>query len=199
MNRCLKCFAVALAAVAGFSISTRAASSTNLFGFSGKEVFPIDQQINNLRVADLDGDGLNDIIVANNLRSKINLLYNLTGKTNRSDTVPAKKLELNDLPPDSRFRIDSLPTEERIAALAVADVNSDGRLDLIYFGDGWRMNHQPCDVVAYVPRMVGKLQCACALVGNLKGLEVGLKRCLRVDHEALAAGQLDDEVRPQVA
>ena len=135
MNRCLKCLAVALAAAAGFSVSARAASGTNLFGFSGKEIFPVDQQISNLRVADLDGDGLNDLLVVNNLRSKISLLYNLTGKTNRVDTAPAQKPELNDLPPGSRFHIDSIPTEERIAALVVADVNSDGRPDLIYFGD----------------------------------------------------------------
>ena len=52
------------------------------FGFTGPEIFPIDNQISQLHVADLDGDGLNDIIVVNNARSKINLLYNQTGKTN---------------------------------------------------------------------------------------------------------------------
>ena len=30
----------------------------------------------------MDGDGLNDLIVVNNARSKINILYNRTGKTN---------------------------------------------------------------------------------------------------------------------
>ncbi len=135
MNRRLKSLAVALAASALFFHSAGAASVTNLFGFTGKEIFPVDQQISNLHVADLDGDGLNDLIVVNNLRSKINLLYNLTGKTNSPSTTPEQKPELNDLPPGARFRIDSLPTEERIAALAVADVNSDGRPDLIYFGD----------------------------------------------------------------
>ena len=135
MNRYLKCFVGALAAVTGFSFSVRAATVTNQFGFSGKEVFPVDQMISNLHVADLDGDGLNDLIVVNNLRSKINLLYNLTGKTNRADTTSVEKPEINDLPPGSRFRIDSVPTEERIAALVVADVNGDGRPDLIYFGD----------------------------------------------------------------
>ena len=135
MNRLAKiCFA-GLAVAASLSLSASAASVTNLFGFSGKEIFPIDQQISNLHAADLDGDGLNDLIVANNLRSKINLLYNLTGKTNRTEIAPAKKLELNDLPPDARFRIDSVPTEERIAAMAVTDINGDGRPDLIYFGD----------------------------------------------------------------
>ena len=52
---------------------------------AARRFIPIDQQIGLLHVADLDGDGLNDIVVANNLRSKINLLYNMTGKTNRAD------------------------------------------------------------------------------------------------------------------
>jgi FG-GAP-like repeat len=134
MNRRSRIFAAALA-VAAVSLPGFAATVTNLFGFTGKEIYPVDPQIALLHAADLDGDGLNDLVVVNNLHSKINLLYNLTGKTNRADAVPARKLELNELPPDSRFRIDSVPTEERIAALAVTDVNGDGRPDLVYFGD----------------------------------------------------------------
>ncbi len=126
-----------LAAAAGLLAGSAAAAPvTNTFGFNGHEIFPIDQQIGLLHVADLDGDGLNDIIVANDLRSKINLLYNQTGKTNRSDTTTAAKLELNELPPDSRFRIDSIPVDERLASLSVVDLNGDGRPDLVYFGDG---------------------------------------------------------------
>jgi hypothetical protein len=52
------------------------ASSTTNFGFLPPEQFPIDNMISQLRFADLDGDGLNDLIVVNNSRSKINLLYN---------------------------------------------------------------------------------------------------------------------------
>src|SRR2546426_516987 len=46
------------------------------FGFTGPETFPIDPFISELRAADLDGDGLTDLIIANNSRSKITLLYN---------------------------------------------------------------------------------------------------------------------------
>jgi hypothetical protein len=112
-----------------------AGSVTNAFDFSGHESYPIDDGISLLHVADLDGDGLNDIIVANNLRSKINLLYNQTGKTNRIDGAQ-RKLEINELPPDARFRIDSIPTDERIGAMVVADLNGDGKPDIAIYGDG---------------------------------------------------------------
>ena len=125
----------ALPAAGIFSHVSPAAAAANPFGFNGPEVFPIEQQISLLHVADLDGDGLNDIVVVNNLHSKISLLYNRTGKTNVTEVTATGKPELNELRPDSRFHIDSLPTDEHIAGLAVTDINGDGRPDLIYFGD----------------------------------------------------------------
>jgi hypothetical protein len=119
----------------GFNFAVHGETATNTYSFSGREIYPIDQEISQLHVADLDGDGLNDIIVANNLRAKINVLYNLTGKTNRADEQPARKLEINELPPDARFRIDSIPCDERISAMAVVDLNGDGRPDIVYYGD----------------------------------------------------------------
>jgi hypothetical protein len=120
------------------SFSLRAATNTdtNAFGFTGPEIFPIDPQIESLHVADIDGDGLNDIIIANNSRSKINILYNQTGKTNLSTKAkPVGGTEINELPPDARFRIESIASEKRISALVVADLNGDGRPDIAYYGE----------------------------------------------------------------
>jgi hypothetical protein len=126
---------VALAAlIFGFAVAAPGETATNNYNFAGPEIYPIDVQIGLLRAADLNGDGLNDLIVVNNLRTKINLLYNQTGKTN-PPVKPERKLGINDLPPDARFRIDSVPTDERMAALAVADLNGDGRADLVFYGD----------------------------------------------------------------
>jgi hypothetical protein len=135
----LKCSrrAVLTAAIIGFVSAGRAETTTNTFGFTGREIFPIDEGIGLLHAADLDGDGLNDLIVANNLRSKINILYNRTGKTNLvDDAKPPRKLELNELPPDARFRLDSIPVDEHIGAMVVTDLNGDGRPDIAFFGDG---------------------------------------------------------------
>jgi hypothetical protein len=115
---------------------TQDTNTLTTFGFTGPEIFPIDSQISQLRVADLDGDGLNDLIVVNNSRSKINLLYNQTGKTNLTQKAkPAGKRELNELPADSRFRLESIASEKRISCLVVADLNGDGRPDLAYYGE----------------------------------------------------------------
>jgi hypothetical protein len=120
-----------------FALAVRGETATNDFSFTGPEIYPIDDGIAFLHAADLDGDGLNDLVVANNLRSKINLLYNRTGKTNQvADANPQHKLELNELPPDARFRIDSIPVDEHIAALVVADLNGDGKPDIAIYGDG---------------------------------------------------------------
>ncbi len=130
------CAGALLGAIAIFASTASAAEATNRFGFTGPEIFPIDSQISLLRSADLDGDGLNDLIVVNNSRSKINLLYNQTGHTNSAKAMKADdKLELNELPPDARFRIESIASEKRISSLVVADLNGDGRPDIAYYGE----------------------------------------------------------------
>ena len=121
--------------------SGRAASGSDSnslqFGFAGPESFPIDPFISQLRAADIDGDGLIDLVVANNSRSKITLLYNQTGKTN----LPAARRlaqatrDLNELPSDARFRIDSIASEKHIASLVLEDLNGDGRPDIAYYGE----------------------------------------------------------------
>ncbi|HEX7618159.1 MAG TPA: hypothetical protein VF480_05500, partial [Verrucomicrobiae bacterium] len=58
------CVALA-AAVFSLALAARGETVTNSFGFSGHETYPIDDGINLLHAADLNGDGLNDLIVVN--------------------------------------------------------------------------------------------------------------------------------------
>ncbi len=104
------------------------------FRFSGPEIFPIDAGINHLRTGDLDKDGLNDLIVVNNSRSRINLLFNRTGKPLTKPKAKAGT-HINELPPDARFEIDSIASEKRIAGFVAQDLNGDQIPDLAYFGE----------------------------------------------------------------
>ncbi len=125
---------LSLAATGLGPMALRADEATNRFGFAGPEIFPIDNLISHLRAADFNGDGLEDLLVVNNARSKINLLINQTGRAEPEDLRPVK-LQLNELPRDARFRLESLASEKRIASLVVADLNGDRRPDLAYFGE----------------------------------------------------------------
>ena len=129
-------FAAAAAIFFSSFIARADDAATNTFGFSGREIFPIENGISQLHVADMDGDGLNDIVVVNNARSRINILFNQTGKTNL--TQRPKKVgegEINELPPDARFHIESIASEKRISSLIVDDLNGDGRPDIAYYGE----------------------------------------------------------------
>jgi hypothetical protein len=133
--RLLSC-AIAFLTLVGAVFASDGETATNRFGFTGPEIFPIDNAIGLLQAADLDGDGLKDLVIINNSRSKITLLYNQTGKTNlAAPSKPRIRRETNELPPGARFRIDSIASEKRIAAMTVTDLNGDGRPDLAYYGE----------------------------------------------------------------
>lgn len=122
------------------SIALTQGSATNepaeKFGFSGPEIFPIENQITQLKHADFDGDGLEDLVVVNNARSKITLLLNRTGKTNApAADAKATGRDVNELPPDARFKIESVASEKRISSMVAADLNGDKRPDLAYYGE----------------------------------------------------------------
>ncbi len=134
-SKMMVCAGVCLGLAALLVSTGRAEDATNRFGFTGPEIFPIDNQIALLHSADLDGDGLNDLIIVNNARSQIDLLYNQTGKTNKTQGVKKdQKRQINELPPDARFRIDTISSEKRISSLVVEDLNGDGKPDIAYFG-----------------------------------------------------------------
>ncbi|MBU6401284.1 MAG: VCBS repeat-containing protein, partial [Verrucomicrobia bacterium] len=128
--------ALATAGALALPLAARAGTNSAQFGFTGPEFYPLDPGISQLHAADLDGDGLIDLIVVNNARSKINLLYNQTGHTNLApQPAAAGPRDMNELPPDARFRLDSIASEKRISSLVVADLNGDGRPDLAYYGE----------------------------------------------------------------
>ena len=105
------------------------------FGFLPVEVYKLDPRISGMLVRDLDGDKIDDIVVVNNGRSRIDLL--LSSKAAAADAAgaePKEKPETNEVASDRRMRPMSVSVNKEIVSLVAGDFNGDGKLDLAYYG-----------------------------------------------------------------
>jgi len=85
--------------------------------------------------ADLDGDGRTDLALINNDRARIELLY----QRRPGERITSRRLSRSERwepqLEDALLRKESLATGIRMYDLAVADLDGDGRPDLVYTGD----------------------------------------------------------------
>jgi hypothetical protein len=103
---------------------------------SGPEVEKLDWNTRALQAADVDGDGLQDLVVINNDRSTVDILFQIKPGAAREEA--GKTARANRWEPvveDARFRKSSVTTGVTMYDLVVGDLNGDGRPDLVYTGD----------------------------------------------------------------
>ncbi|GIW86568.1 MAG: hypothetical protein KatS3mg108_0892 [Isosphaeraceae bacterium] len=100
------------------------------FGFQPLEIYKLGDRINVLVIADLDGDRTDDIVVANNARSRIDLLLSSPGPTED----PTTGREVNQVAYSRRMRLKSLPVNREVASIVAGDLDGNGRVDLAYYG-----------------------------------------------------------------
>lgn len=101
------------------------------YGFKPIELFKLSERSANMVAGDLNHDGLMDLAIADNSRSRIDLLLQ---RTTKPANAPATKPEINQFPTHWRFEHLKLSVDHEIAAIALGDFNHDGRSDLAYFG-----------------------------------------------------------------
>ena len=101
----------------------------------GPEITRLDWNIRALTAADLDGDGRTDLAVIDNDRATIELLYQIKPGAPPDPAKPARANRWEPVVDDARFRRVSVTTGVTMIDLAIADLNHDGRPDLIYTGD----------------------------------------------------------------
>jgi len=116
------------------------------YGFLPVEIYKFDNRMSNLTLADLDGDKVDDVIISNNGRSRIDVLFSDqkiepdTEETERGVNTPAY---------DKRMRSRRYSVNKEIVGLVAADFNADGRQDLAYYGT-------PAAVVVMINEGAGK-------------------------------------------
>jgi FG-GAP-like repeat len=103
------------------------------FGFLPLELYKLDTRIGNLLVADLDGDKIDDIIVSNNGRSRIDLLLTTKKSADDKPSRPFRK-DPNELEYDRRLRLSSVTVNKEVVSIDTGDFNGDGKPDLVFYG-----------------------------------------------------------------
>ena len=110
-----------------------AAAAELSLGFGEPQVLKLDWSTRALQVHDLDGDGLDDLVVINNDTAQIELLYQNDGSA--EPAADQQRLQRNRWDPvlsDANFKPNKITVGVPLFDLGVGDLNDDGRPDLAY-------------------------------------------------------------------
>ena len=105
-------------------------SESGNFGFTTPEVLKVSWSARGVQPADLDGDKRLDLLVLNNDKAALDLyLQRKPGEPRQPRKLTRDRWE--PVLEDARFDKISIPAEDHLLGAVAADVNADGRMDLI--------------------------------------------------------------------
>jgi hypothetical protein len=107
------------------------------YGFKEIEIIKLEWGIKDLQVADFDGDGRNDIAITDNRKAKIDLLLQkeTVGPDETEIAVDPTDVDVNAIVAPTRFARQSVPVSQRLYSLVSGDLNSDGLVDMAFYGE----------------------------------------------------------------
>ena len=139
-----------LAGGPAFALESEESSLSDYFGFSSHDVIKIGDDPGPMLAADLNGDGLEDLLIVNNHDSRIDVLYQKKDP-DRSDIQPPSRV--NELPDHWRYRRESIPLADHARAFRTIDLDDDGDLDILYAGrNRVVVLEQDADIVMFLYR-----------------------------------------------
>ncbi|MBL0927719.1 MAG: VCBS repeat-containing protein [Phycisphaerales bacterium] len=102
------------------------------FGWEEPRIIVVDRGMGPAVVADMDGDRLNDLVVVNNAKSRIEIHRQRTGP--RTEQELQRDLRVNRLPPSPWYDRVEVPVSRRVGSVKAIDVDGDGKPDLVCVG-----------------------------------------------------------------
>ncbi len=122
------------------SMNAREAGTDDIsayYGFKDIEIIKLDWGIKDLRIADFNVDGRNDIAIANNRKARIELLLQkqTPGPDETQVAVDPADIDVNAIIAPTRFDRESIAVSQKLFSLVCGDLNSDGLADMAFYGD----------------------------------------------------------------
>ncbi len=134
---CIKCLLASLLVLATLPAQRTWAMERNI-GFLPLEIYTFEPGSSRLLVTDINGDGLDDVVFANNHVSRLEILLRKTSSGPLDEDLP--KLE-------ERFEDHGIIVDQRLQTVRIDDLDGDGRKDIATFGNaiGLQLRYQQED------------------------------------------------------